>query len=162
MIVGLSPDCPVRVLAAEPPLTPEAAASLVAALERLLVQFTREGRCAAQSVEVVEGGRFLVIAWDGAALSGCSHDKLSQVIAQHELRSGSALLGSPPIAIGAPGAVRLVDRPGLRAALVAGQADGATPVWDLRAATLGAWQASPRPLAETVLSRLLPPPLAIP
>ncbi len=147
---GLSPFCAVRVLAAEPGLAPEAAAALVGALDRLLVQFAREGRCTAHQVEVQQDGRFVVIAWDGGApLSGCSHDKLSQVISQHEARSGVALLSSPPIAIGAPGNIRLVDRAGLRALRAAQQADGTTPVWHVRAATLAEWQAGPRPLADT-------------
>lgn len=150
------------MLAAEPPLSTDAAAALTAALERLLLQFTREGRCTAHQVAVEQDGRFLVIAWDGTVLSGCSHDKLGQVIAQHETRVGVALLASPPIAIGVSGAIRLVDRPTLRALLAARQADGATPVWDLRAATLGAWQAGPQPLASTPLARLLTPVVAAP
>ena len=146
----------VRILAAEPALPPAAAAVLPTALDKLFAQFAREGRCSAHAVNVEQDGRFLVMAWDGPALSGCSHDKLSQVVAQHETRSGAVMLAAPPIAIGAPGAVALVDRPGLRALLAAAMVDGATPWWDVRAATLGAWRAGPLPLAASPFARLLP------
>ena len=143
----------LRVLAADPALAPESAAALAAAIERLFVQFIREGRCAAAEVGVERDGRFLVIAWDGPALSGCSHDKIAQVVAAHEARCGARLLDAPPIAVGDP--PLLVDRAGLKALVAGGGLDADAPWWDLRAATLGAWRAGPVPLAHSPFARVL-------
>lgn len=155
MSVTLPASSLIRVLAAEPALTVDSAAPLVEALNRLLVQFVREGRCAQALATAEEAGRFIIIAWDGPPLSGCSHDKLNQVVAVHEVRAGVRMLDAPPLAIGAPGAVRLTDRAGLRVELQAGRSSATTPVWDLRAATLADWQRGPQPLAVSPFARLL-------
>lgn len=152
MTTGLTDGAQLRVLAADPALAPEAASTLTPALERLLAQFIREGRCTAASAAVEQDGRFLVIAWDGPALSGCSHDKIGQVVAAHEARHGVRLLDAPPIAVGSP--PRLVDRPGLKALLASGDVSAGTPWWDLRAATLGAWRAGPLPFSRSPFARL--------
>lgn len=143
----------LRVFAAEPALAPDAATALSDAVGRLFVQFIREGRCTVAEARVEQDGRFLVIAWDGPALSGCSHDKIAQVVAAHEVRHGVRLLDAPPIAVGAP--PRLVDRNGLKELLAAGAATAASPWWDVRAATLGAWRAGPVPLARSPFARAL-------
>ena len=147
MIAGLPPDATVRVFSAEPALAPAAATALVAAVERLLAQFVREGRCSAAGAEVAQDGRFVVVAWDGPALSGCSHDKLGQVVALHERQASVELLAAPPIAVGHP--VQVVDRPRLRALLASGALDATAPWWDVRVVTLGAWRAQPATLAES-------------
>ena len=148
MIADLSSDALVRVFASEPAMSPTFATELAAAIGKLLAQFTREGRCATTSAAVEGHGRFLVIAWEGPPLSGCSHDKIAQVIATHEARSGCAVLAAPPIAIGKD-AVCLTDRAGLRRLLATAACDGDTPVWNLRAAHLGEWRLSPVPLRST-------------
>ena len=146
-LAALPAEARVRILAADPPLAPAAGMALREAFDRLLAQFVREGRCARAATGIEGGGCFVVIAWEGPELSGCSHDKLSQVAAQHETRSGSRLLDAPPIALGEP--PRLVDRAGLRALAAAGGCAADTPWWDLRSETLGAWRAGPRPLASS-------------
>lgn len=155
MTLNLASSAAVRIFAAEPPLPALAAQDLVDAVQRLLLQFAREGRCTNHHVEAQCGGRFVVIAWEGPPLSGCSHDKIGQVIAHHELRHAVSLINAPPIALGPQNAIQLVDRAGLRALLATQQADGATPVWNVQALTVGAWQLSPQPLATTHLARLL-------
>ena len=124
-------------------MPPVVASEMVAAIEKLLTQFTREGRCTIAAASTEADGRFLVIAWEGPPLSGCSHDKIAQVIAAYEVRSGCALLSAPPIAIGEPAAVRVTDRTGLRTLLATHACDAATPVWNLRAASLGEWRSGP-------------------
>lgn len=153
MTTGLSDGAQLRVLAADPALAPEAAAALSGAVERLFLQFIREGRCAAAEVSVEQGGCFLVIAWDGPALSGCSHDKIAQVVTAHEARHGVRLLDAPPIAVGDP--PWLVDRNGLKELLAAGAITAASPWWDVRATTLGAWRAGPVALARSPFTRAL-------
>ncbi len=145
----------VRIFAAEPPLPAVAQSALVTAVEKLLAHFVREGRCTSAEVTAQENGRFLVIAWEGPPLSGCSHDKIAQVIAAHESTSGCALLNPPPIAIGAAGNVRLTDRAGVRALLATGAADTATVVWDVRAGQLADWKRGPQLLRESRLASLM-------
>ncbi len=145
----------VRIFAAEPPLPAVAQTTLVTALEKLVTHFVREGRCTSAAVTAQENGRFLVIAWEGPPLSGCSHDKIAQVIAAHESTSGCALLNPPPIAIGAAGNVRLTDRAGVRALLATGAAEAATVVWDVRAGHLADWNRGPQLLRESRLASLM-------
>jgi hypothetical protein len=152
MSANLSPSATVRVFAAEPALSPSAGLALVAAIERLFVQFVREGRCTAAGAELVHEGRFVVVAWEGPAISGCSHDKLAQVVAAHERSAQVAMLAPPPIALGTP--PQLVDRAGLRALLARGTVAGHTPWWNLRVATLGEWRAQPQTLAESPFAAL--------
>ncbi len=156
-MMALSDDAAVRIFAAEPVLPAEMADAVVAALTKLLQQFIREGRCQAAATVVTEGGRWLVVAWEGPPLSGCSHDKIAQVIATYEQRSGCSLLTSPPIAVGQSGAIRLTNRGGLRQWLSAGTCTAETPVWDRQVTTMGAWRSEPRPLASSVLAPMLIP-----
>ena len=153
----MSDDAAVRIFAAEPILPAEVAEAAAAAISKLMQQFIREGRCQAAATAVAEDGRWLVVAWEGPPLSGCSHDKIAQVIATYETRSGCTLLASPPIAVGASGAVRLTNRSGLRQWLAAGACTAETPVWNRQVTTLGAWRNEPRPLASSVLATLLLP-----
>jgi hypothetical protein len=151
--VMLAAAAQVRVFAAEPALSATSASALCTALERLLAQFVREGRCASGQATAEAGGRFVVVTWEGSALSGCSHDKLAQVVTRYASEAASAILDAPPIAIGIP--PRLTDRAGLRAELAAGTAERMIPVWPRWAATLGEWQAGPVPLAESPFARLV-------
>lgn len=143
-------------------MPPTISREVTAAIDKLFLQFMREGRCASATATTEEDGRFLVIAWDGPPLSGCSHDKIAQVIAAQEARSGCALLAAPPIAIGETAAVRLTNRAGLRGLLASGMCDAQTPVWNLRAITLGDWRNSPVALGSSVWASLVQLPTAAP
>ena len=129
--------------------------ALVAALGKLVAHFIRESRCTSAEVTAQENGRFLVIAWEGPPLSGCSHDKIAQIIAGQESTSGCALLNPPPIAIGAAGNVRLTDRAGVRALLATGADETATVVWNVHAGQLADWNRGPQPLRESRLASLM-------
>lgn len=150
MIADLSSDALIRVFAAEPAMPVQVANEMVAAIDKLFLQFMREGRCQTAAAETEANGRFLVIAWEGPPLSGCSHDKIAQVITAYEARCGCALLTAPPIAIGERAAVRVTNRAGLRASLASGACDSRTPVWNLRAATVGEWRRGPVELGSSI------------
>lgn len=162
MIAALSSVALVRVLASEPAMPPAIASEVTAAIDKLFMQFIREGRCTNAAATTEADGRFLVIAWEGPPLSGCSHDKIAQVIAAYEARCGCSLLAAPPIAIGEPAAVRLTDRAGLRRMLASGACDAQTPVWELRAMTLGTWRSGPVMLGSSVWASLVQLPTAAP
>ena len=133
----LPDDASVRILTCEPPLADPG--PVVAALEKLFVQFQREGRCEAHEIRGDAGGRALVIAWTGAAtLSGCSHDKINAVVTAFAPQA----LSSPPILI--EGAC--VMKRELTQRIAAGTCPDTTPWWDVRVTTLGAWRAMPVPL----------------
>jgi hypothetical protein len=124
-----------------PPLAADAATALVQAIDKLFAQFAREDRVSAHAVEVLADGAVLAVAFvDGTPLSGCSHDKLAQVLAAHEMRTGTKLLDAPPILIEVDGKPTSVDRSGLKALVVAGRVTGDTTHWDLRVDTVGAWR----------------------
>jgi hypothetical protein len=141
MSSAVSDAAHVRVFASEPPLPLSASARLTSSLEKLLRQFEREGRCAAGSAWVEEAGRFVVVAWDGPALSGCSHDKIGQILQATERAHAVELLGSAPLAVGMP--PQLMTRSGVRAALAAGRLTLASPWWQVRATELSRWRAGP-------------------
>ena len=154
----LGDDALVRLLAADPPLSAEASAVLVSALDKLMAQFARDGRLTRWAVSTDAGGAALVIAWEGPAISGCSHDKLAQVLAKHEASSGSSMLAAPPILIEIAGAARAIDRATLKKLVAASQAGPTSMHWDLRISTLGEWRKhGRRPAAETWLAPLLAP-----
>jgi hypothetical protein len=149
----LTDDCLVRIATIAPPLNAESAAALVRALDKLFAQFAREARCQAWSITVEAGGAAVVMGWSGPALSGCSHDKINGVLTAQETATGAALLAAPPILAGDP--PRALDRSRLKQAITQGAIDGSTPWFDVRAATLGAWRASPRPLRDSPFGLLL-------
>lgn len=155
----LGDDALVRLLAADPPLSADASAALVSALDKLMAQFARDGRLTRWAVATDADGAALIIAWEGPAISGCSHDKLAQVLAKHENTSGSNLLAAPPILIEIDGKPRAIDRATLKRLVSSGQAGPTSTHWDLRVGTLGEWRRYGRRLArETWLAPLLTPP----
>ncbi len=153
----LGDDADCRIVASDPPLPPDAAAALAAAIAKLFAQFAREGRCRAHACASVLDGAAVVIAWQGdAALSGCSHDKLAKLLAAHE-RDGRRLLAPPPLSvIDRAGTVRCLDRAGVRAGLVAGMLDGECQVIDRAVVRLGDWRGRGLvPLRAHALGRVL-------
>lgn len=154
----LGDDALVRLLAADPPLSADASAALVGALDKLMAQFARDGRLTRWAVATDAGGAALVIAWEGPAISGCSHDKLAQVLAKHEESSGSRMLAAPPILLEIAGQPRAIDRATLKTLVASGQAGPTSTHWDLRVGTLGDWRHhGRRPARETWLAPLIAP-----
>jgi hypothetical protein len=153
----LPPNARVVLRPIHPPLAVDAAAALVQAIDKLFAQFTREDRVSAHAVEVLADGAVLAVAFvDGAPLSGCSHDKLGQVLAAHEARTGAKLLDAPPIIVEVDGRPACVDRAGLKALVAAGRVSRDTIHWDLRVDTVGAWRdLGRRPARETWLAPLI-------
>lgn len=140
-----------------PPLTPESANSLIQAIDKLFAQFTREDRISTHAAEVLADGAVLAVAFvDDTPLSGCSHDKLGQVLVAHETRTGSKLLDAPPIMVEVDGRPTCVDRVGLKTLVAAGRVDANTMHWDLRADSIGAWREHGRqPARDTWLAPLI-------
>ena len=154
MPTTVSETARLRVFAAEPPLSAAAATAVTTAVMKLLRQFEREGRCALGSAWTEQEGRFFLIAWDGPALSGCSHDKLAQVLQMAESSHGVGILASPPIAVDQP--PRLMTRGGVRAELAAGQLTWESPWWPLRAETMAEWRKGPSTVRACGLFRDCP------
>ncbi|HEX3135066.1 MAG TPA: hypothetical protein VHX44_15990 [Planctomycetota bacterium] len=140
-----------------PPLAREAATALTQAIDKLFSQFVREDRVSAHAVEVLADGAVLAVAFvDGTPLSGCSHDKLAQVLTAHEARTGAKLLDAPPIMVEVDGRPTCVDRVGLKGLIAAGRVDANTIHWDLRADTIGVWREhGRRPARDTWLAPLI-------
>ena len=140
-----------------PPITADAAAALVQAIDKLFHQFTCENRVSAHAAEVLADGAVLAVAFvDDAPLSGCSHDKLGQILAAYEVRTGSRLLDAPPIMIEVNGQPTCVDRAGLRALIAAGHVGPPSIHWDLRLKTIGEWNDhGRRPAKDTWLAPLI-------
>lgn len=146
----LPPSARLVLRPIHPPLAPDAAAALVQAIDKLFAQFTREDRVSTHAVEVLADGAVLAVAFvDGTPLSGCSHDKLAQVLKAHEERTGAKLLDAPPIMVEVDGKPTSVDRAGLKALVAAGRVTRDSTHWDLRVDTIGAWQERGRVPAHT-------------
>jgi hypothetical protein len=132
----LNDDARCRILCAHPVLTADAGEALCGAFDKLFTQFARENRLERWSCTVEHDGAALVLAWEpGAPLSGCSHDRISRLLAHHEEATGRQLLAPPPFCVQLDGAWRCLDRAGLRA-----QATAAAPLLDARLERLGDWR----------------------
>lgn len=141
----LPDDARVQVLPCDPPLTPEQSAALIAAIDKLFAQFAKEARLEGWAAEPAAGGALLVIASHGAeVLSGCSKDKLAQILAAHEQRTGCRLLDAPPIVVEVASTPRCVDRATLRTLVTQGAVSALTFVYDTRVDRLGDWRSRGR------------------
>lgn len=140
LLADLPDDAQVRVIASDPVFTSALGAELAAAIDKLFVQFQREGRVVAWASEVQAGGAVLVLAWTDQPISGCSHDKLGGVLEAFAAKSQRRLLDAPPIVIATRSGVRCTDRAGLRGLLAAGEVDGTSAVWLRSVTTLGEWR----------------------
>jgi hypothetical protein len=148
----------IRLLPVDPPLDHAAGAALGAAIDKLMRQFAREGRLERWAIEVLGGGAVLAIATLGEQeLSGCSQDKLAQLLAHHEQGSSRRIVAAPPIVVEIAGEPRCLDRRALRACAERGEVTALTVHWDLRVATLGEWRRAGRlPAGISWLAALLP------
>jgi len=138
----------LRVIPAHPALAPAEAEALVAAIAKLAEQFAREGRIERYALSNAAGGGLILFAHVecGEGWSGCRKDMLARVLAEHEARSGSALLAPPPIVLDKEGATRCIGNGALRSQLAVGAIDGETLVWDHLCDRLGEWRRGmPRP-----------------
>lgn len=142
-LTDLPDDAGLLCWPAEPALQPEAAAALVTAIDKLCQQFEREQRLSTWAVEVVEDGRFVLLAWQGVGegMSGCRKDKLAKILALHAERSGSRLLDVPPIWVAPAGRPQGFAPAALRPLVAAGEVDAQTPAWNTMANDLGSWRA---------------------
>ena len=154
MVLADLPDhARLHLVPCDPPLAAADAEALVAQADKLFTQFAREGRLGAWAIEAQVDGAVLAMAWVGDAdLSGCSRDKVARLLLTHEECTGRRLLGAPPILVATTAGARCVDRRGLRELIASGAVEG---VYDLRAATLGAWRSAGRvPLAQSPFAAL--------
>ncbi len=152
----------IRLLPVAPALDLAGGEALCAALDKLLRQFAREGRLERWALAVLGGGSVLAIATLGAEeLSGCSQDKLSQLLAHHEHALKRQLVAAPPIVVEVEGHPRCVDRRTLRDLVAQGAITASSTHWDLRVTTLSAWRSSGRIAAgDSWLAGLLQAPPA--
>lgn len=159
-LAELSDRARLRLLPADPPLTGDSSAALLAAIDKLCAQFVREGRLTHWAAEFLGEGAVVALAYEATdPLSGCSHDKLAQILTLHEERSGSRLLAPPPIVVEVAGHPRCTDRAGLRTLVAQGEVTLDSVHWDVRCDTLGAWrELGRRPARDTWLATLLQPP----
>ena len=83
----LSDQALLRLLPSDQLIT--ASEKLILAWDKLASQFAREGRLQSAAAQILAQGQLLLLAWEGPALSGCSHDKIHGL-----LRHCSGLAGS--------------------------------------------------------------------
>jgi len=157
-LADLPDQARIRLLPVDPPLDQDAGAALCAAIDKLMRQFAREGRLVRWAVEVLGGGAVLAIATlAGEELSGCSQDKLAQLLAHHEQATNRRIVAAPPIVVEIAGQPRCLDRALLRACAARGEVTASSVHWDVRVLTLGAWRRAGRVAAgESWLAALLP------
>jgi hypothetical protein len=145
----------LRIIPSEPALDQDQGDALMSALDKLFVQFAKEGRIDTWAIEKDPEGPFLLAAWCSADLSGCSKDKIAQVLALHEERTGAALLAPPPLAVLDGAVTRFFGHKTFAEAVRSGSISSDTLAWDTLAADLGAWRSGRvRPVAEHWLAPL--------
>ena len=151
----LPPGARVWIYQASRPLAPAEIAAVLPRLARFAEEWTSHGR-ALQAAGTVLHQQFLVLALDEgvAGASGCSIDASVRFVAQLEQLLGVEWLNKSRLAFWHDGAVRLLGRGELKAAVAAGTVGPTTEYFDNTLATKGelatAW---PRPAGETWLAR---------
>ena len=157
-LADLPADARIRLTSIAPALSEEQSAQLITAIEKLFQQFLREDRICNFATEVLGHGQILAVGWvnTNGPLSGCSHDKLGQILLAHETRSGCQLLDAPPIVVAAPDKLHCVDRAMLKALVTSGVITQDSIHWDLRVETLEAWRTTgQRPALDTWLGPVI-------
>lgn len=156
LLADLPDTAQLRVIASDPPFDAATGQELQGAIDKLFVQFRREGRVADWASDLQAEGALLVLAWTEAPISGCSHDKIGGVLAAFAERGNRRLLDAPPIVVATREGVRCTDRGGLRSMLADGIANGDSQLWLRSATTLGQWRnEAGRRLADSPLAALL-------
>jgi hypothetical protein len=130
----------VRIQAVQRSLSVAQSQQVEQGIAKLFQHFVREGRCDRGQAEVIENGTFIVIAWVGPPLSGCSHDKLNALLAHHQ-RDGIEVLGVPPISVRSSDGWRHGTRAHVRGWLADGSLAPAAHYLDRTVATMGDWRA---------------------
>lgn len=141
-IATLPDDAVVRIWPCLPAVTPDVAAAACAAIDKLLLQFVREGAVAAAGSGWMHDYRALVVAWQapGAPLSGCRQDKLSKVLAHVSEVLGRDVRDAPPFVVAVGDQPTALDHAAFRAGVAEGVVTETTLAWNLQAADLGTWR----------------------
>ncbi len=157
-LADLPADARIRLTSITPALSAEQTTQLLTALDKLFQQFVREDRIHQFATEVLGQGQVLALGWVNAngPLSGCSHDKIGQILLTHETRSGCRLLDAPPIVVAATDGLHCVDRAMLKVLVAHGVVTPESIHWDLRVETLEAWRTvGQRPARDTWLGPVI-------
>lgn len=139
----LPADARAWVFAADRPLTGDAAARLLAEVDRFLDGWAAHGQ-PLRAARDWRDDRFLAIAVDQREehASGCSIDGLFRVLRALEPQLGASLLGGGRVLYrDRDGGIQLVDRDEFTARGARGDVDASTPVFDPTVATAGDWRA---------------------
>jgi hypothetical protein len=145
-LADLPDQARVMLFPADPPLDDAATQALRAMFDKLFAQFAKEGRVKKWAVETDAGGAVVIIAHDGGGddLSGCSKDKIAKALLHAEKAGFNRFLSAPPIVVEADDGARCCDRAGLRKLLNDGSVNRDSPLWNLRAETVGDWRRESR------------------
>jgi hypothetical protein len=151
----LPDDARVWIYQASRPLTGPEVVAVLPGLARFAEEWTSHGRTLHASAQFLHQ-QFLVIGLDEgiAGASGCSIDASVRFVAQLEARLGVELLEKSQLAFLQEGAVQLLKRGELKAAVAAGTLGPDTFYFDNTVATKGELDSRwPRPAGETWLTR---------
>ncbi len=157
-LANLPANARMRLTSIAPALSDEQSTQLLTAIGKLFQQFQREDRIRDFATEVLGHGQVLAVGWvDGnGPLSGCSHDKLGQVLQAIQARYGCQLLDAPPIVVATSDGLHCVDRTKLKALVANGVITQDSIHWDLRVETLEAWRTTgQRPARDTWLGPVI-------
>ena len=155
----LPPDARVWIYQANRSLTDAEITATLPALVRFAEEWTSHGRNLHASAEF-RHGQFLVVGLDEgvAGASGCSIDVSVRFVAQLETQLGVELLEKSRLAFWQNGAVVLLARGELKAAVAAGTLKPAVAYFDNTVATKGELDSHwPRPAGQTWLARYFRP-----
>lgn len=154
----LPPAARIWIYQADRPLTATELARVAPVLTQFVEAWTSHGRTLHASAAFLHQ-QFLVLGLDEAVAdaSGCSIDASVRFVRELEAALGLTLLEKSQLAFLVDGAVQLLDRRQLRAAVAAGHLRPETPYFDNTIARRGQLQAAwPAPAAATWLARYFP------
>ena len=155
----LPPEARVWIYQASRPLTPDEIVAMLPSLARFADEWTSHGRTLHASAQFLHQ-HFLVIGLDEgvAGASGCSIDASVRFVSQLEKQLGVELLEKSHLAFLRDGAVELLKRSQLKAAVAAGTIGPETFYFDNTLATKGELDTKwPSPAGQTWLARYFQP-----
>lgn len=155
-ISSLSDAARAWVFASDQPVRGDEAARVLEQVDAYLERWHAHGTPLTSAREWRDD-RFLIVAVEGPAASGCSIDGLFRTLKSFGEALGANLVSSGLVFHrGADGDVLATDRPTFRAAASRGEITGETPVFDTSLTTLGDVRARfETPVAESWAAKLV-------
>ncbi len=129
---ALSDDAKIRLLPLDGEIETRRLEPLIAVLKEMLEQWREKGVIRAGAAELIEGGKFILFAYDPTSgdVSGCTKDQLSSTLIEFEKQLDIRILSARRLAANINGTITFLTPPEFKTALREGRITQETTVYD--------------------------------